>query len=165
MNITPSTMASAVRASRSLWASSPLIVTFHTSGPQRAHVLENRVRRWAVQLVHDVPVSEEDHPVGVGRAVWIVRDHDDGLPELGDGALEEAQHLLGRVGVEVAGGFVGEDQVGTVDQGPGTGTALLLATRQLTRPMGQAIGDSELIDQVVEPVLVDLLAGQVDRAA
>src|ERR1700722_3518348 len=84
MNITPSTMARAVRNSRSLWASRPLMVTRHMSATQRAHVLEDRVRGGVVELVHDVPVGQEHHPVGVGRAVRIVRHHDDGLSELVD---------------------------------------------------------------------------------
>ena len=43
MNVTPSTMAMPVSTSRSLWASRPLIVTFHMSVPQLLHVLEYRV--------------------------------------------------------------------------------------------------------------------------
>src|SRR5580700_5229770 len=86
MNVTPITMASAVRASRNLCASNPLMVTRHMSGPQRPDALEHRVGRGLRQLVDDVAVRQEDDPVGVGRPVRIVGDHDDRLPELRDGA-------------------------------------------------------------------------------
>ena len=42
-NMTPSTMATAVRARRSLWASRPFRVAFHISGTQQLHLLEDGV--------------------------------------------------------------------------------------------------------------------------
>ena len=115
------------------------------------------------QLVDDVAVGQEDDPVGVGRPVGVVGHHDDGLAELGDGSAQERQHLGRGIGVQVPGGLVGEDQVGPVDQGPGTGAALLLATRHLAGPVRQPVADAELVDQVVEPLLVHLPPGQVGR--
>src|ERR1700761_4940450 len=82
MNVTPSTMASAVSASRSLWASRPLSVTFHMSGPQRPHPLQDRVGGRLVQVADDGAVGQEHHPVGVRRPARVVGDHDDGLAEL-----------------------------------------------------------------------------------
>src|SRR3712207_9533473 len=41
--------------------------------------------------------------------------------------------------VEVAGGLVGEDQLGVADQGAGDGHALLLAARKLARPVLGAV--------------------------
>ena len=43
MKVTPSTMAMPVSTRRSLWASKPLIVTFHMSVAELLHVFENRV--------------------------------------------------------------------------------------------------------------------------
>src|SRR5580698_9463107 len=81
MKVTPITMASEVRASRSLCASRPLMVTRHMSGPQGPDALQHRIGGWLRQLVDDVAVRQEDDSVGVGRPVRIVRHHDDGLPE------------------------------------------------------------------------------------
>src|SRR6516165_11558689 len=93
MNVTPSTIASAVNANRSLCASRPLIVTFHMSGPQLPHALEDGVRRGVVQLVDHPAVGQEDHPVGVGGASGVVRHHHDGLAELVHRAPQESEHL------------------------------------------------------------------------
>src|ERR1700722_10904061 len=162
MNVTPRTMESAVSARRSLCASSPLIVTRHMSGPQGPDPLQHGVGRGPREVVDDVAVGQEDHPVGVGGAVGVVGHHDDGLTELGHRTAQEGQHFGRRIRVQVPGGLVGEDEVGPVDQGPGTGTALLLPARQLPRPVGQPVDDAQLVDQVVEPLLVHLAPGQVD---
>src|SRR6202453_4585380 len=78
-NVTPSTIAIAVSATRSLRASRPLMVTFHMSGAHRPHPLQDRVLGRILQFAGDVAVREEDHPVRVGGAVRIVGDHDDRL--------------------------------------------------------------------------------------
>src|SRR5580700_4271065 len=82
MKVTPRTMASAVRASRSLWARSPLTVTRHMSGAHRLDALDDRVRRRLGELADDLAVGEEDDPVRVRSPAGVVGDHDDGLAEL-----------------------------------------------------------------------------------
>src|ERR1700730_7469924 len=124
--VTPSTMAMAVSASRSLWANRPLMVTFHISAAQSLHLLEHRVGGRCEEFAHHVAVGQEHHPIGVGRAPRIVGDHDNRLAELGHRPTQEGEHLGGGVGVEIAGGLVGEDQIRAADQGPGTGGTLLL---------------------------------------
>ena len=57
-------------------------------------------------------------------------DHDDGVA-LGVNALELFHDDEGGVGVEVAGGFVSEDDFWVGDDGAGDGGALLLATGEL----------------------------------
>src|SRR5450631_2215630 len=89
MNVTPSTMASPVSARRNLWASRPLMVTFHMSAAQLLHSLQHRVGRRRHQLVHHLAVGEEDHPVGERRPPGVMGDHDDGLVELGHRATKE----------------------------------------------------------------------------
>src|SRR5690349_20758185 len=79
MNVTPSTIASAVSASLSLWASSPLSVTLRMSRSQRAHALEHRVGGGRLELAHHGPVSQEHHPVRVGGTARVVRHHHDRL--------------------------------------------------------------------------------------
>ena len=54
------------------------------------------------------------------------------------------------LGVEVAGRLVGEDQLGVADQGAGDGDALLLAARELARPVLGAVGDADLVHHRVD---------------
>src|SRR5260370_22183691 len=118
MNVTPSTMASAVSASRSLWASRPLIVTFHMSGPQGPHPLEDGVGGRLLELPHHLAVVQEDDPVRVRGPARVVGHHDDRLAKLGHRAPQEREKVGGGVGVEVAGGLVGADDVRLVDPPP-----------------------------------------------
>src|SRR6204780_2209071 len=111
MNVTPSTMASAVSASRSLWASRPLIVTFHMSGPQGPHLLQDGVGGRLLELAHHLAVGQEDDPVRVRGPARVVGHHDDRLAEFGHRSPQEGEQVGGGVGVEVAGGLVGEDEV------------------------------------------------------
>src|ERR1700683_3113280 len=83
MKVTPSTMPGAVSASRSLWASRPLMVTFRMSGPQRPHALQHRIGGRLLQLAHHGPVGQEDDAGGVGGTPRVMRHHDDRLAELG----------------------------------------------------------------------------------
>src|SRR6516162_11404072 len=152
MKVTPKTIASAVRARRSLCANRPLTVTVDMSGAHRAYAFEYGVGRRRHELVDHLAVGQEDHSIRIGRAPGVVGDHDDRLVEIVDGATEKAQHLGRRIGVQVAGGLVSEDQIGVVDERPGAGAALLLAARQLAGPVGEAVGDPQLRDQVVEPL-------------
>ena len=72
-------------------------------------------------ILHDVAVEEVDDAVGVARVALRVGDHHDGgalLVELG----EQVHHLLAVLGVEVAGGFVGEDELGVGDHGAAMAT-------------------------------------------
>ena len=50
---------------------------------------------------------------------------------LGVELVEEGHDLIAGVGVEVAGGLVGEDDGGLVDEGAGDGDALALAAGEL----------------------------------
>src|SRR5271165_2630656 len=153
MNVTPSTMASAVSPSRSLWASRPLIVTFHMSGPQGPDPLQDGIGGRLVEFADHGSVGQEHDPVRVRGPARVVGHHDDRLAELGHRAPQEREQLRGGVGVEVAGGLVGEDEVRLVDQRPGARYALLLATRQLAGTVVQPVADAQLLDQVTEPFL------------
>jgi len=67
-------------------------------------------------------------------------DHDHGIARLMD-ALKDAHDLQGGAGVEVAGGLVGEDDGGVVDQGAGNGHALPLPPRQLVGAVVAPVGE------------------------
>jgi hypothetical protein len=114
-----------------------------------------------VELPHHRPVGQEDDPVRVGGAARVVGHHHDRLPELADRLAQEVQDVGRGVRVEVAGGLVGEDQIGLVDQRPGARHPLLLAAGELGRAVREPVRDAELPDQVAEPVAVDPGPGQV----
>ena len=59
-----------------------------------------------------------------------MRHQDDG-DTLGVQALEHPKNFVSDARIKVAGGLVGEQQGGTVDQGAGDGDALLLAAGHL----------------------------------
>lgn len=74
-------------------------------------------------------------------------DQHDGLSALVE-AGEQPQHLPGALAVEAAGGFVGEQQAGGVDQGAGQGDALLFAAGQLARCAVLLTGQAQLVEQL-----------------
>ncbi len=90
----PSTMATAVRLNRSLWASSPRSVTLSTpSGAEVLHDVEDPVRGRRAHLVDGLAVGDEDHAVCVGGGQGIVGDHDDGLHEVLHRGTQETEQL------------------------------------------------------------------------
>ena len=94
--------------------------------------------------------------VGVRRRVG---DHDDGRAFLIQLA-KHPHHFLAMRGVEVAGRFVGEDQLGLADQGAGDGDALLLTAGKLCRPVLGAVGDADLVEDPLDPGLALADAGR-----
>ena len=75
--------------------------------------------------------------------------------------IQDLQDLLGGAGVEVAGGLIGEDDRRLTHERPGAGHALDLATGELGGPVGQAVLEADGVHHLVEALLVDLLAGDV----
>ena len=68
----------------------------------------------------------------------VVRDEHDGDALLCIETLEHLEDFHRRDGIEVAGGFIGKQDIRTVDEGAGDGDALLLAARELRRGVVQA---------------------------
>ncbi len=87
----------------------------------------------------DPPVAEAHHALGLRGDVGLVGDQHDGAP-FGVEVGEDREHVLGRVGVEVAGRLVGEDQRGVGDDRAGDRDALLLAAGELGGEVVQAVG-------------------------
>src|SRR3954454_6375890 len=164
ISVTPSATASAVRISRSFRANSPRRATLRMGSADRLHEIQDvlgGVRLSAV--VDDLAVGEHEQAVGVGGGRRVVRDHDDGLAELVDGAAQEVEHLTGGLRVEVAGRLVGEDDGGLARERAGHRDALLLAARELGRPVGEAVAQADGVDELVEPLRVRPLAGDRQR--
>src|ERR687886_1740039 len=109
MSVTPRATASAVRIKRSLRAKRPRSATLRMGSADRLHEVEDVLG--AVRLlgvVDDPAVGEDEQPVGVGGGGRVVRDHDDRLAELVDGAAQQVENLARGLRVEVAGRLVGE---------------------------------------------------------
>jgi hypothetical protein len=54
--------------------------------------------------------------------------HDDGAPQVSVQRLDEIEDTLTGLAIQVSRGFVSNDQDGVIDEGPGNGSALHLAT-------------------------------------
>jgi len=90
-------------------------------------------------------VADVNAAIGRGRDVDVVGDEHDRATQ-GVQVLEEREHLGARVGVEVAGRLVGEDQRGLGHQSPGDPDPLLLAARELGGLMVQSIAQAEALE-------------------
>jgi len=64
------------------------------------------------------------------------------------GIAQETDHLAGMARIERPGRFIGQDQLGFLDQGPRNGHPLLLADRHLGGKMFQARPQADLPEQV-----------------
>jgi hypothetical protein len=80
-----------------------------------------------------------------------VGDDDDGAAGLAVG-VELAKDFGGVVGVEVAGGFVGEDDVGLFDEGAGEGDALAFAGAEAGGEVIGAVLEAEAFEEVGDGV-------------
>ena len=81
-------------------------------------------------IASDDAIADGDDTVGVLGDVGLMGNEDDGV-SLGMELIEEGHDLVAGFGIEVAGGLVGEDDGGAVDEGAGNGDALALATGEL----------------------------------
>src|SRR5438874_3412645 len=154
----------AVSVSRTRCAIKPLIVARHTSvAPERLHPVEHLVGRRSLHLIDDATVAQEDRVVGVAGSHRVVRDHDDGPAELVNGPSHEFEQLRARPRVEVPRRLVGEDDLGPRRQGTRGRDALLLPARQLAGTVLQAVTESRRVQDLVDPLRVRLLPGDVER--
>ena len=135
---TPTTIASAVRAVRSLrpsirggrrWSLSRHLL-------QRAQDPRGRA---ALEIADDGAVGEDEHAVGRGRGARVVGDHDRRLPELLDRARGAATSTSAPVRESrLPVGSSAKTTVGPGDQRAGDRDALLLAAGQLGGPVRRA---------------------------
>ena len=94
-----------------------------------------------------------------------MRDHDDGLAVLAVQLLQQAEHLLGGLAVEVAGRLVADQQRRVGDDRAGDRDALLLAAGQLAGLVRGAIGQAHQLqrDRGILAPLRGRQAGQQQR--
>ena len=77
--------------------------------------------------------------------------HHDDQAVLAD-LLQQFHHLDAGLGVQRAGGLVGQDDIGVVDDGPGNGHPLHLAARHLAGALVQLVAQAHLFQGLRRPV-------------
>ncbi len=115
----------------------------------------------------DLTVFDVDDAAGVFGDFGFVGDDDDGDAGAVE-FLEEFHDLATAVGIEVAGGFIGHEDGGIVDEGAGDGDALLLAAGEFVGAVVEALAEADLFEEflraggfVVDFVAVDEWEGDV----
>src|SRR5215471_717333 len=121
-----------------------------------------RMRGWAsdtrLLLVPEPAVGHVEGASSVGGVVCTVRHLDDG-GAFGIETTEQRHDFRRLLGVQVAGGLVGQEQAGLVDDGPGHPHQLLLSARELGGVKVLLSDDPEPVEGVRHPGL-DLLPGK-----
>src|SRR5690606_2718401 len=99
------------------------------------------------RLLGDDAVGDEDlAAAGLGDLFVVGGDEKGGFLVLVD-LLDQLHDLGGGVAIEIAGGFVGEDQFGLVHQGAGNGDALLLTAGQGGGEKIHAVAEANPVQQ------------------
>ena len=86
-----------------------------------------------MHVTHDAAIAQLEGSLPVRRREGVVGDHDDGQPSLRVQLEEDVEDRPAGLRIEVAGGFVREDETRLRDQRAGDRHALLLAAGKLGR--------------------------------
>src|SRR6185503_11627037 len=114
---------------------------------ERREELRRAPCRAALDLTRELAVAEEDHAVRSRGGAGVVRDDHDGVPLFLVELAQDAQDLLPGLGVEVAGRFVSENQLGREQERACDRDPLLLAARELRRQMVLPVTEPDALDQ------------------
>ena len=96
-----------------------------------------------VSSCYDAPVQHGYNPVGAGGYFGGVGDNDYGDALLPVKAGENVDYLFAGAAVEVAGGFVGEEDGGFFDEGAGDANALLLAAGEFCGAVAHPVTEAD----------------------
>ncbi len=107
----------------------------------------------ADQFVEKPSVLEEQDAGGIAGAVGVVGDHENGSVHGPVHLRHDLQQIFGRLGIQSAGGFVGQKQGLSRHHGAGAGGALLLPAGYLIGEFGQNIGDAQLLRHILHLLL------------
>jgi hypothetical protein len=111
----------------------------------------------------DTPVKHAHDTAAPPGQLQIVRDKNKRGLAAALQAKQEIDHLLTGLGVEVAGRFVGEDDLRTGAQGTSERDALLFAAGKLGREMIGSMGDADLTKQTTRRLERIRFAGKFQR--
>ena len=89
-------------------------------------------------------VHDGDDAVGGGGELAVVGHDEDGAVSFVSEVAHDGPDILARVGVEIAGRLVGEDQHGIVGERPRDGDALGLTAGELLRQLVLVSGEPEI---------------------
>src|ERR1043166_4908064 len=95
------------------------------------------------RLVAELALVQINRPAGAGGGVRVVRDHDDGLAMLAIERLKQIQNLVAGFAVQIARGFVAEQQSRVGDNRARDAHSLLLAPGELAGIMSCAMGQAD----------------------
>ena len=109
-------------------------------------------RRGCLPQLHHLPVADRHAAVHAGGEVQVVGGDQGGEAGRLDQRGEGPEHVVGGLGVEIAGRLVGEQDARAVGDRAGDGDALLLAARELRRAMGLARGEAEIAEQLARAI-------------
>src|SRR5690606_3410230 len=108
-----------------------------------------------VDNVLQMPVLEDGGSVAYRLdGVQLVRHEHDSCAELFASGIEQFEDLAGGVSVEGRGRFVAQKQGRVGDQGAGYRQAVLLAARELSRVMVDAVGESNKLEHRAHTISV-----------
>ena len=93
------------------------------------------------------PVGKLDDARGIFRDDALVRDDDDREPPFLVKRMEGRHDVDARLGVEIPGGLVREQETGAVDQRARNGDALLLSTGELARVMRRPLRKAHRVER------------------
>ena len=100
-------------------------------------------------LIVGSAVCDDDNLGGEGESIFTMADSNDGEAGIETERIENLEYGASVRGVEIAGGFVGEDNLGTEKEGTSNAGALGLTTRDDGRAMGEDVSDTEHIGELV----------------
>ena len=119
------------------------------------HKVRISVNRGAV---HNLAITHVQHSMPVGGCFGIMGDHDNRLAEILIELAEKAQDGFGTLGIEVAGGFVGQDDFRFADDGASERYALLFAAGKLRGLVFQATAQAEKVGDNLEAMGIKSIA-------
>jgi hypothetical protein len=107
----------------------------------------DRVGDHARQLAEGAVLEPQDAVGDFAQAV-VVADDDDAAVVFGGEAAQQPADVASVSGVEVGGGFVGEQDGGVVGEGAGDGDALFLAAGELVGPEAEPVPEPDAAEEV-----------------
>src|SRR5271155_842664 len=113
------------------------------------------------RTVHNLAITHVQHTMSVSSSFGIVSDHDDGLAEVLIELAEKAQDSFRTFGIEVAGRFVGQDDLRFANDGASERHTLLFAAGKLGGLVLQAAAQAEEIGDDLEAMRIESISADV----